>query len=131
MVGRVACLGVLFASIVVTPGAAIRMRPLQTQSALEGHVSWVVDSLKRMQSIKAGMTRADLLKLFTPDGGLQNGKIFVFRDCQYFKVAVEWEQPERVQAGRTIKELEAAIDGLPGDVIKGISRPYIEGMKID
>jgi hypothetical protein len=34
------------------------------------HSAWIGDALRAMQTIKAGMTRADLLKVFTTEGGL-------------------------------------------------------------
>ena len=36
---------------------------------MSDHVSWVSDSLKRMQSIQPGMTRAELLKVFKTEEG--------------------------------------------------------------
>jgi hypothetical protein len=78
-----------------------------------------------MQTIKPGMTRNDLLKVFTIEGGLSTGlqRTFVSRDCLYFKVDVEFEavgRPSRDQDGRvTLME-----DGR--DVIVKISRPYLE-----
>ena len=92
---------------------------LQDQNA--DHVAWVMRSLERMESIKPGMTRGDLMRLFTTEGGLQTGKSFVFRECPYFKVTVEW-----MPGGAA----DPAI-GKPSDVIKSISRPYIQRMIID
>ena len=132
MIGRIACLVILVASA-VSPSATAKTTaapPIQA-ATLQEHVAWVADSLKRMQSIKPGMTRADLLKLFGEDGGLQTGRIFVFSDCPYFKVSVEWEPTGRVPTGTTLAERMAFIDGLPSDVIKSISKPYVEAMKID
>jgi hypothetical protein len=84
-----------------------------------------------MRTIKAGMTRADLSKLFDTDGGLQTGQVFIFRDCPYFKVSVEWEPSGRVPTGTSLDARRALIEGQPGDVIKTISRPYLEFAKID
>src|SRR5438045_1857553 len=74
----------------------------QTSSAaaLQNHVNWVIQSMKRMESIKPGMTRADLLKVFTPEGGLQTGTGFAFRDCLYFHVVVEFESTPQSMARR-------------------------------
>jgi len=54
---------------------------------LDGHVAWVIEVLKRMLTIKPGMTRETLLKAFTTEGGLSTGlhRTFVSRDCPYFK----------------------------------------------
>jgi len=43
-----------------------------------------------MLTIRSGMTRADLIKVFTTEGGLSTPfqQTFVGRDCSYFKVNV-------------------------------------------
>ena len=89
------------------------------------HVSWVAEALERMEAVKPGMTRADLLRVFTTEGGLSTGlrRTYVFRECPYFKVDVEFEavsRPPRDESGRV------TLDEAPRDVIKGISRPYLE-----
>ena len=100
-------------------------------ATLESHVAWVDESLTRMESIKPGMTRADLLRIFTEDGGLQNDAVFVFRDCGLFKVIVEWEHGRRMPTGHTTAERIQSAAGRPDDKIKTISRPYIQRIKID
>jgi hypothetical protein len=78
-----------------------------------------------MQKIKVGMTRADLLKVFTTEGGLSSGlnRTYVYRECPYIKVDVEFEpvgRPARDTDGRvTLVEANE-------DVIKKISKPYLE-----
>ena len=54
---------------------------------------WVAQALKRMQTIKPGMTREALLTVFTTEGGLSTGlqRTFVSRDCPFFKVDVEFQ----------------------------------------
>jgi len=96
-------------------------RPQPSQSETE----WVASSLKEMQKIKVGMTRADLLKVFTTEGGLSTGldRTYVYRKCPFIKVDVEFEavgRPARDKDGR-VTLVEAG-----GDVIKKISRPYLE-----
>jgi hypothetical protein len=51
----------------------------------DGHVAWVADALRRMQTIKPGMTRKELLLVFTKEGGLSTRlhRTFVSRDCPY------------------------------------------------
>jgi len=69
---------------------------------------------------------------FTPEGGLQTGKGFAFRDCLYFHVVVEFEPtPQLMARPRSATEAWAQVEGMPGDVIKTISRPTIYGMAID
>jgi hypothetical protein len=67
-----------------------------------------------MQKIKVGMTRADLLKVFTTEGGLSTSlnRTFVYRDCSYIKVDVEFEavgRPARDADGR-VNPIEANED---------------------
>jgi hypothetical protein len=96
----------------------------------QDHVAWVVAALKRMQTIKPGMTRGDLLKAFTTEGGTFTAlqRTFVSRDCPYFKVDVEFEavgRPSRDADGR-VTQVES------GDArIVKISRPYLQFSIID
>ena len=83
-----------------------------------------------MQKIKVGMTREDLLKVFTTEGGLFTdlNRTYVYRECPYIKVDVEFEpagSPARDADGRvTLVEANE-------DVIKNISKPYLEWMILD
>ena len=78
-----------------------------------------------METIKSGMTRQQLLTVFTVEGGLFNGlqRTFVSQDCPYFKVDVTFRavgRPERDGNGRiTLRED-------PRDVIVSLSRPYLQ-----
>lgn len=88
------------------------------------HAAWVLESLVRMETIKPGMTRAVLFKVFTEEGGLYSRTTghYVLRDCPYFKVDVEFEPVGPGTIGRTVAE------GSDSDIIKTISRPYIQRM---
>lgn len=89
----------------------------QSQNA-ESHTQWVTRSLKEMQSVKVGLSRADLLKVFKEEGGLSTRyhRRYVYRDCPYFKVDVEFEA------------VEAKADGgeHASDKITKISKPFLE-----
>jgi hypothetical protein len=82
-----------------------------------GHTEWVAESLKEIQKIKPGMTRADLLKVFAPEGGLSPvpNRTYAYRECAYIKVDVEFEPSA---GGAAPTESDEA-------VIKSISRPYL------
>ena len=91
---------------------------------------WVSDSLMEMRTIKVGMTRAQLLKVFTHEGGIYTAlqQTFVYRGCPYFKVDVKFTpvgRPERDRDGRMTSVQD------PRDVIKEISRPYLEFSIVD
>ena len=97
---------------------------------VDGHVAWVIEVLKRMLTIKPGMTREALLKVFTTDGGLSTGlhRTFVSRDCPYFKVDIEFKavgRPDRDDQGRVTLTED------PRDLIVTISRPYLAFSVID
>ena len=81
------------------------------------HVRWVEESLRSMQSIQPGMTRADLNKLFVAEGGIgsRTEHVYVYRKCPYFKVRVEFEAPT-----------SGAAQEQPADTIASISKPYLE-----
>jgi hypothetical protein len=126
MVSRFILLAVLSGAAV---GGAISVRDMYQQSRMQAfekdHTAWVAESLKRMQTIKPGMTRTDLLKIFTTEGGLSTGlqRTFVSQDCPYFKVDVEFEavgRPNRDVNGRVTLEEGSK------DIIVKISRPYLE-----
>lgn len=96
------------------------------QTALPAdHIGWVEASLKRIQSIQPGMTRAQLLEVFTTEGGLSTGvrRTYVSRDCLYFKVDVQFRP-----VGRSARDIEGRItvEEDERDVIIEISRPYLQ-----
>jgi len=89
------------------------------------HYQWLLERLEETQSLRAGMTRADLLKVFEPDGGLQRipPERYVLRSCYLIKVHVEFEFPKGTS--RT---------NLPPDTelkISAISKAYLEPMTMD
>ena len=65
------------------------------------------------------MSRADLLKVFTEEGGLstRTWRRYVYRECLYIKVDVEFEP-----AGNT----EDKLPERPTDKITKISKPFLE-----
>jgi hypothetical protein len=89
------------------------------------HQAWVTYVLKKMQTVKPSMTREELLKVFTTEGGLSTAlnHRFVSRDCPYFKVDVEFKavgrHPAVTVAVRSLEENSL-------DIIVKISRPYLQ-----
>src|SRR6266481_10228534 len=106
--------------------ASLHARRAQGQDqSSQSHLTLVADALIRMHTIKPGMTRIDLLKVFTTEGGLSTGlqRTFVSRDCPYFKVDVEFEavgRPSRDAGGRV-----TLFEG-SRDIIVQISKPYLQ-----
>jgi len=79
----------------------------------------ISDILTECKKITPGMTRADLLKVFTTEGGIFTAthRTFVHRHCPYIKVDVEFALSEQKQK---------VIEERPTDTILKISKPYLD-----
>ena len=116
----------LLLSIIVIGGSA-SSRPAQSanpEPCAQNHEAWLKQVSEKMQTIKPGMTRWDLLKVlrtegtprrrFTVGGGPQPQGVlresFVSQDCPYLRIVVEL-------AGR---------DDPNQDVIVKVSKPYLQ-----
>ena len=79
----------------------------------------ISEIITEWQTIKPGMTRADLYKVFGPEGGISSAKsrTFAHRDCAYIKVDVTFTLS---------KPDQYILDEHPTDVISDISRPYLQ-----
>lgn len=88
------------------------------------HTEWVATALRSIQTIKAGMTRSDLMKVFTTEGGLEfksettSRRTYVYRKCPYIKVDVKLA-------------ISSRNEDLPTDQIIEISRPYLAWSVMD
>ena len=103
---------------------ALRAAGRLTEAESE-HSKWVAVSLREMQTIKPGMTREDLLKVFREEeGGLSNRsrQRFAYRDCPYIKVDVTFEA-----VGDPADKLTKS----PNDKIARITAPFLEWPIID
>lgn len=90
------------------------------------HVEWAAETLGEMLTMKPGLTRADVLKLFTTEGGLVSSglkRTYVSRKCPYFKIDVEFRP---VNSTADSKQWPESLDGNPTDVVSKVSRPYLE-----
>lgn len=102
----------------------------QEPCATADHREWVGDALKKMETIRPGMTRARLLEVFTTEGGTSTAlqRTFISRDCPYFKVDVTFEavgRPSHDNDGRVTLEEDSR------DIIVKISQPYLQFSIID
>ena len=96
----------------------------------QDHTARVTQELKKMRTIKPGMTRDDLLRVFRTEGGLSTPlrRTFVSQDCPYFKVDVEFKPVAR--PGHGDNQFVASVeDG--GDIITAASKPYIQFSTVD
>ena len=87
-------------------------------------IEWVAGCLKQMQAVRAGMTRKEIEKILTMEGGLYSPTTghYVSRECPYFKVDVEFTAA-RDKDGR-------AVFGGHDRIVK-VSRPYLDWPTID
>jgi hypothetical protein len=97
---------------------ALRVEALPSSSAYDSEQArWIAANLAEMDSIKAPMTRQELLKVFMPEGGMSNRihRSYVYRKCGLIKVDVEFAPVGNPGSGH---------EG-PNDWIIKISRPYM------
>jgi hypothetical protein len=96
-------------------------KPLVADPALTRSMDQV---LKDISSIQSGMTRAELLRVFTTEGGLstRDEQRYVYRRCPYIKVMVTFRRPADADDdwGGAPEEERA------GDIIQSISKPFLE-----
>ena len=98
---------------------------LEDESVPEGpayaqqRTAWIAKVLRRLDTIHPGMTRKDLDRLVTAEGGLSTRleRTYVFIDCPYIKVDVHF----KAAAGTT-----NSLGENPEDVIESVSKPYLE-----
>jgi hypothetical protein len=83
---------------------------------------WIANALKEIQSIKPGMSRAELLKVVREEGGLstRTQRRYAYRGCPYIKVDVKFEavgEPDRA-AGTGAESSQ--------DKVTSVSQPFLE-----
>jgi hypothetical protein len=97
------------------------VKPLAADPALTRSMDQV---LKDVSSIQSGMTRAELLRVFTTEGGLstRDEQRYVYRRCPLIKVMVSFRRPADADDdwGGAPEEERA------GDIIQSISKPFLE-----
>jgi len=110
--------------------AVVGVRAASSTQASTDHVAWVAQVLTRIETIRPGMTRQQLLTVFTTEGGLSTAlrRTFVTRECPHFKVDVEFKA-----VGRPDRDAEGRVTGVESDrdIIVRISKPYLQFAAID
>src|SRR5262249_5929727 len=108
----------------VTFVSAAAIVPSSQSSKADEHTAWIAKSLKEIENVKVGMTRDDLLKVFEEEGGIstRTWRRYVYRDCPYIKVDVEFEP-----VGETGNKMTES----PRDKITKISKPSLEWSIVD
>ncbi|MCI0377767.1 MAG: hypothetical protein L0215_09185 [Gemmataceae bacterium] len=97
-------------------GEPKKKKPAEAESP---HTEWLAKSLREMQTIRPGMTRAELLKVFQEQGGLstRTQRTYAYRGSPYIHVDVTFEAVGAPQDKLT----ESA-----HDKITKITKPYLE-----
>lgn len=99
--------------------AATSFAAKQTTDTDKEHTEWIASVMDSIDTIKPGMTREDLLKVFTTEGGLsfRLHRTYVYKECPYIKVTVEFEAAENPNDGLT---------EMPSDKIVKVSAPFLQ-----
>ena len=116
-------ISLILLAISIVAGLTVFARSGAQSQDAKTHSEWIAQSLREMETIKVGMTRADLLRVFREEGGLstRTQRQYVYRECLYIKVAVEFEPVETTEVLRENGR----------DKIVKISRPFIEWSVLD
>ena len=91
-------------------------------STADDRTQWLATILKEMQTIKVGMKRIDLLKVFKEEGGISTrlSRRYAYRDCPYIKVDVEFEP-----IGRPDNSGKSSLESSQDKIIR-ISKPFLD-----
>lgn len=110
-IGRLVFLCIIFLNAIAQSESQERIPQPRFDSE---HTQWIAAALKAIQTIKVGMTRRDLMKLFTVEGGLSttSQRAYVYQRCPYIKVDVKFAALSREEERPSDKTIE-------------ISRPYL------
>src|SRR5260370_11591302 len=123
----------LFLVIVIGGSASVRpTKSANPEPCTQDHEVWLAHLMEKMETIKPGMTRWDVLKVFRAEGGLpaptptptglQRSR-FVSQDCPYFKIDVEFEPVARANL---VYNLSGFLADDNGDVIVKVSKPFVQ-----
>lgn len=113
MIWAVAAVSLLASSVLAQEG---KLNVRSGQQLDEEHTRWIQQVVHSFQTIKPGMKRREILRVFTEDGGLstRSQQRYVYKTCRYIKVDVEFSPIDR------------GTHESPDDTIVKVSRPYLE-----
>ena len=109
----------LFVASVVLPLIAIAA----PQDCRESHTQWMEARMAEAARIKPGMTRAQVLKVMTMDGGLQSYGIaapqrYLLLSCPLIKLDITFDASNASSVEQRLLDPEARV--------KSVSKPYLE-----
>jgi hypothetical protein len=118
------CFVSLLLVVLVCVGVAVGQNPPKPAVADQALTRSIDQVLKDVSSVQAGMSRADLLRVFTTEGGIstRDEQRYVYRRCPYIKVRVNFRRPADADddwGGASEAEWT-------GDIIQSISKPFLE-----
>jgi hypothetical protein len=111
---------------IIALGGSASFQPTQSASpepCAQDHDAWLRHVLEKMETIKPGMTRVDLLKVFKTDDGPPTGRrgTFFSRECPQFRVDVEFKPA----AGNVYFSFKTSPEDYR-DIIVKVSKPYLQ-----
>ena len=94
-------------------------------AAEDEHRRWLAERYAEAVSVRPGMSRRDLRRLFRPDGGLQTipSSRYVLKSCAMIKIDVKFALPEGAAREDFREEDERGDEALR---ITEVSKPYLE-----
>ena len=108
----------------ISTGVAPGQSPAKPPGVDPGLTRSMDQVLKDVSSIQMGMTRAELLHVFTTEGGLstRDGQQYVYRRCPYIKIIVRFRRPADADPDWN----DAPDQDWTGDIIESVSKPFLE-----
>ena len=106
--------------VLLTASWVISAQGTQRESEIDQeHTKWIASVIESIRAIKPGMTRQELLEVFTTEGGLstRRQRTYVYRQCPYIKVTVDFEPIGNPQNG---------FNEMPEDKIVKLSAPFLQ-----
>ena len=95
---------VVFLYIVAISAVAQSKSEMNLSPVDQKHTAWIADAIKAIETVKVGMTRSDLTKVLTTEGGLSTTSLrtYVYRRCPYIKVDLKFalQQKRRASDGQ-------------------------------
>jgi hypothetical protein len=107
------------------PVPAVKSTPEEKAAAINSPLTKAIEGvMEAVDAIKPGMTRADLLTVFTDEGGLSTRahRTYVYKLCPYVKVDVDFVP---------VTNPDDWLKEMSDDKILKMSRPYLQYSVMD
>lgn len=116
--------GMLTIGFVVLLSLMLSSAQSEQRRAGAANCSCAETALRDIRSVKVGMTRKDIEKVLTTEGGIsaRGARTYVYKNCAYIKVDVQFQAIQH--PGEKLKEFS-------DDKIIGMSKPYLDNPILD